>query len=86
MAAITLSAAEPVLPTPLMRFDDQTYADMGRVWNSLRAECEKVLSPEACDALLGQTMHIIPQTEEAPGGLKWYIWLMAGVIIGKVIL
>lgn len=68
---------------PLVQIPEQVIGGLHAFWQKAREECEERFSPAQCQALLGLRPTILAPPEE---GIKWYVWLGIGVLVGKVIL
>lgn len=86
MSYRTFGQVNAVQPQPIVRIPPEVYQAMGTFWNTTIQQCEKVLTPAQCRQMFGFRMSLIPQTTEAPGGIKWYVWFLVGLGVGKVIL
>ena len=52
-------------------------------YEGLRALCEKTYSPQFCDSVLTRRPLIVDQEKTIFD--KWYLWLAAGFVAGKIL-
>lgn len=72
-----------VQPQPIVDIPGEVIGGLNAFWMKARSECEEIFTPAQCQSLLGLRPTILGSREE---GIKWYVWLLIGVIVGKVVL
>jgi hypothetical protein len=73
----------PVTGQPIITLPEESMIQMGTVWNYLYDQCEALLSPAQCRQLLGYRPIVLTE-KDMPLGLKWYWWLIIGMLLGRV--
>lgn len=73
--------AVPVEPGAIVETD---FSILGKVWTDLFSQCEKYLRPDQCRYILGYRPVVVPVDNTNPGGIKWYWFLLGGLILGRV--
>ncbi len=54
-----------------------------RAW--VYQECRKRLTEQQCNAILGAPGIDPPPVDTDQGGVKWYVLVVVGIIIGKIL-
>jgi len=74
-----------IQPQAIERIQGQAYAGLQVFWGRVYQECEQRFSPSQCRALLGVRPTMLEPSRPREG-LPWYMTLLIGIAIGKVVL
>lgn len=62
----------------------QDISAIGKAWVDLNAQCLKISNPDVCRQVLGYKPLLFPTEPENPGNIKWYWFIVFGIILGRI--